>query len=134
MVNTTLDDDRTTAAIDHLLNHQVDAIMFAAVGTRSVVLPAAARRASLALVNTFCSDETLPTFLPDEQAGARAMAQHLLALGHRDIAMLAGVREAWATQVRVQETASVSCARPACHSATSSSTVTTRSRPATRWP
>jgi len=107
MVNTTLEDDRTRSAVEDLLARQVDGILFAAIGTRTIHVPAPARRARVALVNAFANDGDFPTFLPDERGGARALARHLVQLGHREIATLAGTREAWATSVRVQETQAV---------------------------
>jgi len=107
MVNTTLDEDRTASAIETLLDRPVDSIMFATIGTRTVNVPQSARMVPIALVNAFATSGDYATFLPDERSGARAVTQHVLRLGHRHVAMLAGMREAWATSVRVAETQAV---------------------------
>ncbi len=102
MVNTTLAAKRIERAIENLLDQQVDAIMFATIGTREIRLPAGIHRVPSILVNAVARDHDLPSVIPDEWAGGRAIADHVLGLGHRRVAMLAGVRAAWATGVRVK--------------------------------
>lgn len=104
MVNATLNARRIEAAVDNLLDQQVDAVLFAAIGTREIRLPQQVHRVPTVMVNAFSRDRDLPAIVPDEPAGARALADHVLALGHRHIAMLAGGRSAWATGVRVHAT------------------------------
>lgn len=102
MVNTTRNASRLRAAVEDLLDRQVDALIFAAMGTRQVDFPDLARRIPTLLVNAFTPDGRLPAILPDELAGGRAAVEHVLAMGHRRITFIAGREGAWATRMRIQ--------------------------------
>jgi LacI family transcriptional regulator len=88
--------------IGDLLDRQADALIFAAVGTRSVVLPEAASRVPVVLLNCFAAHDPAPAILPDEVRGGREATQALLDLGHRDIAYLTGKPSQWATKARLR--------------------------------
>ena len=60
------------AAVEDLLDRQVDAIIFASAGTRRVTLPAAVMRVPTVLVSCYTAGNTIPCVLPDEVAGGRA--------------------------------------------------------------
>lgn len=90
------------AALDSLIDRQVDSIIFAASGTRRVVLPTSVGRTPTILVNCFTANDSLPCVLPDEVAGGRSAARILIEAGHRDIAYLTGVPGAWATRARLR--------------------------------
>lgn len=100
MVNTTRNPSRVLAAVEDLVDRQVDAMIFAAIGTRQIELPQLVRTVPTVLVNAYSKDGELPEVLPDEQAGGRAAAEHLLALGHTQLAFLTGREAAWATKAR----------------------------------
>jgi LacI family transcriptional regulator len=102
MANTTRDHRVISTAVDELLDRQVDGIVFAAVSTRQVTLPAASRAVPTVLVNCFAPGDEIPCVLPDEEAGGAAAAQVLLEAGHRRIAHLAGLKGAWATRQRLK--------------------------------
>jgi LacI family transcriptional regulator len=102
MVNTTRNASRLRAAVEDLLDRRVDALLFAAMGTRQVDFPPVPPRTPTLLVNAFTADGRLPAILPDEIAGGRAAVEHVLSLGHRRIAFIAGREGAWATKMRVQ--------------------------------
>lgn len=102
MVNATLGSRRLERAVDNLLDQQVDAILFAAIGTREIRLPQQVHRVPTVMINAFSRDRDLPSIIPDEWTGARALADHVVSLGHRRVAVLAGSRSAWATGVRVR--------------------------------
>jgi len=102
LLDATLDRTRMSVAVDTLLDHRVDALVFASIGTRQVHIPHAARQVPLMLINAFSADEPLPCILPDEYAGGRAAAEHLLGLGHTRIALLSGFASSWAGQARVR--------------------------------
>ncbi len=102
MVNTTRNPSRLRAAVHDLLDRQVDALIFAAMGTRPVDFPDVASAIPTLLVNAFTTDGRLPAILPDELAGGRAAVEHVLALGHRRIAFIAGREAAWATRMRIR--------------------------------
>lgn len=102
MVNTTRNASRLRAAVEDLLDRRVDALIFAAMGTRQVDFPDISRHVPTLLVNAFTPDGRLPSILPDELAGGRAAVEHVLAMGHRRIAFIAGREAAWATRMRIQ--------------------------------
>jgi LacI family transcriptional regulator, galactose operon repressor len=92
--------------IEDLLDRQVDAIVFAVVGTRRVTLPDILVKVPAALVNCFTlassAASTLPVVLPDDEGGGRAAARLALDAGHRRIAVLGGLPGAWATRARLR--------------------------------
>jgi LacI family transcriptional regulator len=102
VVNTGGSDSQAAQLITDLLDRQADALIFAAVGTRPVVLPDAALRVPAVLVNCFAPGDPAPAILPDEARGGREATQALLDLGHRDIAYLAGSPGQWATRARLR--------------------------------
>lgn len=102
MVNTTRNPPRVRAAVEDLLDRRVDALLFAALGTREMTLPDIVRRVPTVMVNAFTPEGDLPAFLPDEHAGGRAAVEHVLALGHEQFAYLAGREGAWATKARLR--------------------------------
>jgi LacI family transcriptional regulator len=102
LVNTGGSNAQASRLISELLDRQADALIFAAVGTRSVVLPDAADRVPTVLVNCFVPRDPVPAILPDEVRGGRESTQALLDLGHRDIAYLTGKPSQWATKARLR--------------------------------
>ena len=102
LVNTGGSNKQAERMISDLLDRQADALIFAAVGTRSVVLPDVARRVPVVLLNCFTAKDAAPAILPNEVEGGRAATQALLDLGHRDIAYLTGNPVQWATKARLR--------------------------------
>lgn len=102
LVNTGGSNHQAEQLIVELLDRQVDALIFAAVGTRAVVLPDAARRVPTILLNCFAPHDPAPAILPDEVRGGREATRALLELGHRDIAYLTGKPSQWATKARLR--------------------------------
>ena len=103
MVNTTRNPTRLRMAVHDLLDRQVDALIFAAMGTRQVEFPdIGGSNVPILLVNAFTPDGHLPSILPDELAGGRAAVEHVLAMGHERIAFIAGREGAWATKMRIK--------------------------------
>lgn len=102
LVNTGGSDRQAEQMITDLLDRQADALIFAAVGTRSVVLPDAARRVQTVLLNCFAPHDPVPAIVPDEERGGREATQALLDLGHRDIAYLIGNPGQWSTKARLR--------------------------------
>src|SRR6185503_8878995 len=66
LVNTGGSNAQAAQLMVDLLDRQADAIIFAAVGTRSVVLPDAARRVPTVLLNCFAPHDPALAILPDE--------------------------------------------------------------------
>jgi len=102
LVNTGGSNAQAAQLIGELLDRQADALIFAAVGTRSVVVPEAAGRVPTVLVNCFVPHDPVPAILPDEVRGGREATQALIDLGHRDIAYLTGKPSQWATKARLR--------------------------------
>lgn len=92
----------TRAALDTLVDRQVDSIIFAAAGTRRVTLPPGAGRVPTILVNCFTANDAIPCVLPDEVGGGRSAVRILIDAGHTRIAYLTGVPGAWATRARLR--------------------------------
>jgi LacI family transcriptional regulator len=101
-VNTTHDPRARRRAFDDLLDRQVDAIVFAVVGTKRVSLPRTLTEVPTVLVNCFVAHDELPCILPDEAAGGRKAAEVVLREGHTRLAFLIGVPGAWATAQRLK--------------------------------
>ncbi|MGW2518563.1 LacI family DNA-binding transcriptional regulator [Streptomyces sp. NPDC001617] len=102
LVNTGGSNRQARQLITDLLDRQVDALIFAAVGTRPVILPDAAARVPTILLNCFAPHDPVPAIVPDEERGGREATQALLDLGHRDIAYLTGNPGQWATKARLR--------------------------------
>lgn len=102
LVNTGGSNRQAQQLITDLLDRQVDALIFAAVGTRSVILPDAATRVPAILLNCFAPHDPVPAIVPDEERGGREATRALLDLGHRDIAYLTGNPGQWATKARLR--------------------------------
>ena len=102
LVNTGGSNAQAAQLISELLDRHAAALIFAAVGTRSVVVPETAGRVPTVLVNCFVPHDPVPAILPDEVRGGREATQALLDLGHRDIAYLTGKPSQWATKARLR--------------------------------
>jgi LacI family transcriptional regulator len=90
------------AAVEDLLDRQVDGIVFAAEGTKRMTPPEVARQVPTVLVNCFAPGNAVPCVLPDEARGGREATELLIAAGHRVIAHITGARAAWATRERLK--------------------------------
>jgi LacI family transcriptional regulator len=102
VINTMRSKAVTRAALDTLVDRQVDSIIFAAAGTRRVTLPPSAGRVPTILVNCFTANDSIPCVLPDEVGGGRSAVRILIDAGHTRIAYLTGVPGAWATRARLR--------------------------------
>jgi LacI family transcriptional regulator len=91
-----------SAAIDSMLGHGVDRILYGTTGAKKVVLPRALRGRAVVLMN--CVDEAspVPAVLPDDYAAGRLAADTLLSAGHSDRIWLVGEtpRASWAGRRR----------------------------------
>lgn len=95
-------EDDVPALIDELIEHRVDALIFATHFHRPV--PSAplerALGTRLVLLNCYLQDGSLPTIVPDDEQGARDGLAHLYALGHRRVVVFELFPEMRATQLR----------------------------------
>jgi LacI family transcriptional regulator len=101
VVNTARDPARLRAVINDLLDRQVDAVLFSAVGTRRATLPETLHPVPTLMVNCYPPGQAVPCVLPDDADGGYAIARTLLDAGHRRITVLAGLPGAWATRARL---------------------------------
>lgn len=92
VMDTELDESRDESAVETLLDRQVDGLMYVTVGLRPLHVPPNMARVPSILANCFDDrpEAGLPAVIPDEVRGGREAAEHVMALGHRDIAFLAG--------------------------------------------
>ncbi|MDF1489017.1 LacI family DNA-binding transcriptional regulator [Tessaracoccus caeni] len=98
--------DDGAAAIAGLLGRNVDGLILLRVGMRETTVLDSFLSVPGALANCYPRPDSsegalrLPVFLPDEVAGGRTAAEHLIELGHRRIAFIGGEDTAPATWQR----------------------------------
>lgn len=88
LVNTDGERGVETATIEVMLEHQVDAIIYATMYHRLASPPANIRQVSTVLLNCFVEDYSLPSVLPDDESGGYLATKTLLDKGHRRIGMI----------------------------------------------
>src|ERR1700736_492116 len=76
------------AALEMLLERQVEGIIYAAMYHRPVTPPAELRGVPTVLLDCFITDRLLPSVVPDEVQGGRAATEARLNKGHRRIAFI----------------------------------------------
>lgn len=76
------------AAIEAMLERQVEGIIYAAMYHREVDVPENLREAPAVLLDCYAADRSLPSVLPDEVAGGRVATAFLLDNGHRRIGFI----------------------------------------------
>ena len=104
VMDTELDAARDASAIETLLDRQVDGLMYVTVGLKPLDVPHGMLRVPSVLANCYDSSPKpqLHHVIPDEITGGRDATEHLLQLGHRDIALLAGAEGSPAAPLRVE--------------------------------
>lgn len=76
------------AAMELLLERQVESIIYATMYHRPVQLPAGLGEVPVVLLDCFTPDGSVASVVPDEVQGGRAAVESLLALGHRRIGFI----------------------------------------------
>jgi LacI family transcriptional regulator len=76
-------------AIDTMLDRQVDGVVYAAMATRQLTVPAALLTRPTVLLNA-ASTPGVPCVLPDDEQAGHAVADALIEAGHRDRIALIG--------------------------------------------
>jgi LacI family transcriptional regulator len=102
VINTGSNPDIERAALDMLLERQVEGIIYATMYHRSVTLPAALRQVPTVLLDCYMEDRSLPSVVPDELQGGRTATQALLQKGHRRIGFINNVDPIPATFGRLE--------------------------------
>ncbi len=75
-------------AVNHLFEHRVEGIIYAAMYHREVRLPSQFSEVPTVLANCFDSDGKFPSIVPDEQEAAREITANILSKGYKRIAFL----------------------------------------------
>lgn len=88
LVNTGNNQELKQTAVNTLLDRQVDGIIYATMYHRQVHPPANIREAPTVLLDSFMSDLSLPSVVPNEELGGYTATKHLIDQGHRDIAFI----------------------------------------------
>src|SRR5450759_4388312 len=88
LVNTERHEDIEQAAIEMMLERQVEGLIYAAMYHRVVSPPATVREVPTVLLDCYCEDRSLPSVVPDEIGGGRAATEVLLRKGHRRIGFM----------------------------------------------
>lgn len=97
-------EDDVPALIDELIEHRVDALIFATHFHRPVDTAPLERAfgSRLVLLNCYLADGHCPAIVPDDEQGARDGLAHLYALGHQRVVVFELFPEMRATQLRRQ--------------------------------
>lgn len=85
IVNSSPDAIVTEAAIERLLERQVDSIIYATMYHHEVTVPANIYEVPAVVLDGFCADRSLPSVVPDERQGGRTATEVLLSKGHRRV-------------------------------------------------
>ena len=92
--NTDGDEVRERRVYEQLRARHVDGYALATARLRDPLLADAARSGlPVVLMNRIAADDSFPSVTVDNDAGVRLVVDHLLALGHRDIACIAGPQD-----------------------------------------
>jgi LacI family transcriptional regulator len=103
------DAERELDYVRSLISYQVDGLLFAGGGIENASYKAELRKtlsdyraARGAVVVLAPNSYRAPSVLPDNKGGARLITQHLIELGHRRIALLAGPEHLRTSAVRLE--------------------------------
>ena len=88
LANTTRDPEMEQAAIDLMLDYQVDGIVYAAMYHRPVNPPDALFEVPVVLLDCYCENHSVSSVIPDEVQGGREATEVLLKKGHRRIGFI----------------------------------------------
>lgn len=88
LISTDGDTATEHAAVETLLEHRVEGILFATMYHRPVVPPSGLRDTKAVLLDCFSTDRTFASVVPDEVDGGLRATQVLLNKGHRRIGFL----------------------------------------------
>ena len=102
LVNTKGVPDVEQAAVDMLLEQQVEGIIYATMYHRAVNLPDSFREVPTVLLDCFSTDRSLPSVVPDEVSGGQQATEILLEKGHRRIGFINNKDQIPATTGRLE--------------------------------
>ncbi len=102
LVNTGGNQAMKRAAVETLLQRQVEGIVYATMYHREVHPPESVRHVPTVLLDCFVADASLPSVVPDEVDGGRRATELLLARGHRRIGFINNFDPVPATLARLE--------------------------------
>jgi LacI family transcriptional regulator len=103
IANTGGEADVQRAAIDAMLDRQIDGLIVAAVYSQRVdVTPLRDLSGPCVLLNCFSAEDVVPQVIPDDERGGREAAEILLQAGHRRIAFINGQEGVHAAEARLK--------------------------------
>jgi LacI family transcriptional regulator len=103
LVNTDNDKEREAQQVASLRARQVEGLIVAtALLDDSGLEKLASQHVPVVLVNRRTDSSALPSVAGDNADGVRLAIQHLVGLGHRHIACLAGPQSTWTGQIRLR--------------------------------
>lgn len=88
VLNTGNDPNIETAAMDLMLERQVEALIYATMYHREVVLPQRVEQLPSILLNCFVRERSVASVVPDELQGGQTATAYLLGKGHRRIGFI----------------------------------------------
>jgi len=88
IVSTGGDPDLEQREVMMLRERRVDGVLYASMYHRVVTVPAELTAMPVILLDAASADGSLPSVVPDEEAGGRAAVEELLAAGHRRIGFI----------------------------------------------
>ncbi len=88
VINVGLNLSMAEAAIETMLERQVEGVIYAAMFHREVMLPANVHKTLTVLANCYAADRALPSVVPDERMGGRVATETLLRAGHRRVGLI----------------------------------------------
>lgn len=123
LINTEGHAEVENTAIETLLEHRVEGIVYATMYHRPVVPPPGLRETEAVLLDCYCEDRSLASVVPDEVTAGRTATEALIRKGHRRIGLLnnsddvpaasgrlAGYRQALAAHQLDSDPALIQCA------------------------
>lgn len=102
VMNTARRADLENAAVEMLLEQQVEGIIYATMYHRPVTPPQALFQVPTVLLNCYVEDRSLPSVVPDEVLGGRMATEALLQKGHRRIGFINNIDPIPATYGRLE--------------------------------
>jgi len=88
IVSTGGDPELEQREVNMLRERRVDGVLYASMYHRIVTIPPELRSSAVILLDATSADGSLPSVVPDEEAGGRAAVAELLAVGHRRVGFI----------------------------------------------
>ena len=113
VANTEGDREEEETAIEVMLEHRVNGIIYSSWNHHQVDPPAILTEAPHVLVNCYAADPSIPSIVPDETTGGREATEALIGRGHRRIGFINSVPHS--EETRAFDHAALNPPSPATH-------------------